>query len=187
MKKLPNHTALKEWASVISALQTGEQICILRKGGIADSRFAIEAEQFYLFPTYLHQKENQFKPEGRDHFAQTDRESEPAIVTISSWADVVRSWTISDLAALDRIEPLFIFTRETLDERFRFRADQKLQLLALRVWRLQSPVEVVNSSAYAGCRSWISLDDEIDTSLSSQTVEELALVARIEQVDFLLA
>ena len=40
--------ALKEWASVCSALETGRQIILLRKGGIHESggEFEVENRQF---------------------------------------------------------------------------------------------------------------------------------------------
>ena len=44
MTKLPNHTALKEWASAIDALGRGAQVILIRKGGIADPTFGVEAE-----------------------------------------------------------------------------------------------------------------------------------------------
>jgi len=187
MRKLLNHAALKEWASVISALQTGEQILLLRKGGIADTSFTLESREFYLFPTYLHQKEKQFKSEGRHHFVENNMDAEPTEVTISSWAEVVDSWTIPHIDILGRLEPLFIFTHDTLEERFRFRSNQQLRLVALRVWQLQSPVVVRNRPEYAGCRSWISLDDEIDVSRSSPALEESELRTRIAEVASLLA
>jgi len=48
MKKLANHTALKEWSTVIDALGRGDQVILIRKGGIADPSFGVEAVQFYL-------------------------------------------------------------------------------------------------------------------------------------------
>ena len=59
MKTLPNHTALKEWQSVIAALGRGDQIILIRKGGIADAGFAVEANRFYLFPTKFHESGGQ--------------------------------------------------------------------------------------------------------------------------------
>src|SRR5713101_2916398 len=55
MNKLPNHAALKEWASAIAALGRGEQVILIRKGGIADPKFGLEAQRFYLFPTNFHE------------------------------------------------------------------------------------------------------------------------------------
>src|SRR6476469_947176 len=56
---LPNPLAiaLKEWATVCHALETGRQMLLLRKGGIyeAAGEFELENPQFLLFPTYLHQ------------------------------------------------------------------------------------------------------------------------------------
>ncbi|MGI0069964.1 MAG: DUF1802 family protein, partial [Nitrosopumilaceae archaeon] len=49
--------ALKEWATVVKALENGNQTVLLRKGGIleAASGFTLEAKKFALFPTYEHQ------------------------------------------------------------------------------------------------------------------------------------
>jgi len=46
--------ALKEWATVVKALENGDQTIILRKGGILEtsSGFKIESKKFFLFPTY---------------------------------------------------------------------------------------------------------------------------------------
>src|SRR6266852_1913065 len=107
MMKLPNHTALKEWANAIEALGKGEQVILIRKGGIADPTFGVEAERFYLFPTYFHQAE---KP------------SDPRIA-ITHWCEVVRTWRVRDLDVLYRLEPFVIFPRDALEERYRFRTD----------------------------------------------------------------
>ena len=57
--KLPNHTTLKEWSTVIDALSRGEQVILIRKGGIADPKFGVEADRFYLYPTYFHQQKSE--------------------------------------------------------------------------------------------------------------------------------
>ena len=46
MNKLPNHTALKEWSNVVQALGSGEQVLLIRKGGIADPSFGLDADRF---------------------------------------------------------------------------------------------------------------------------------------------
>ena len=50
--------ALKEWATVVKALEQGKQTVILRKGGILEtaSGFNIESKKFFLFPTWEHQE-----------------------------------------------------------------------------------------------------------------------------------
>jgi hypothetical protein len=171
MGKLPNHTALKEWASVIEALGRGEQIVLIRKGGIADPHFGLEADRFYLFPTNFH--------EGRD---------EPTgSIPITHWASVIRSWKVRDLDTLHRLEPFVVFDRATLDTRFRFRSDQAINVIAVRVFRLPKAVPVQARSEYDGCRSWISIEEEIDVDGSTPVLSDADLRARIESIDALLA
>src|SRR5688500_294159 len=86
-------TALKEWATVCHALETGRQVILLRKGGIYESagEFQLEHRQFLLFPTYLHQNANMLKPEERAGLEQ--RDAEPAQVRLSAAGvvtDIVR-------------------------------------------------------------------------------------------------
>lgn len=57
--------ALKEWATVCHALESGRQMVLLRKGGVSDAggTFEVKHPQFLLFPTYLHQNLTMLKPE----------------------------------------------------------------------------------------------------------------------------
>jgi hypothetical protein len=171
MGKLPNHTALKEWASVIEALGRGEQIVLIRKGGIADPHFGLEADRFYLFPTNFH--------EGRDEPAES--------VPITHWASAIRTWKVRDLDTLHRLEPFVLFDRATLDTRFRFRSDQAINVIAVRVFRLPKAVAIQARSEYDGCRSWISIEEEIETDGSTPVLPDADLRARIESIDALLA
>jgi hypothetical protein len=171
MNKLANHTALKEWASVIEALDRGEQVVLIRKGGLADPTFGLEADRFYLFPTNYHDAGG----------------GEPTHVPITHWAEVVRTWQVRDLETLHRLEPLVALDRATLDTRYKFRPDQAINVIAVRAWRLAKPVRVAMTEAYAGCRSWVSLDEEIDVDGSLPALGDAELLAKIESVDALLA
>ncbi|HEV7922137.1 MAG TPA: DUF1802 family protein, partial [Thermoanaerobaculia bacterium] len=75
MNKLADHTALKEWSTVIDALGRGEQIILIRKGGIADPKFGLEADRFYLYPTFFHNADG----------------AVPESVTITHWAEAVKT------------------------------------------------------------------------------------------------
>ena len=168
--KLPNHTALKEWATVIEALGRGEHILLIRKGGIADPTFGVEAERFYLFPTWFH----------------TGSGEPPQSVTITHWAEVVKTWRLRDSELLYALEPFTVMDRANLETRYRFREDQALHLLAVRAWRLPKPVTIALTPAYAGCRSWVSIDDEIDVDGSVPALSEEMLTSRIEEVGAVL-
>ena len=171
MNKLPNHTALKEWASVIAALGRGEQIVLIRKGGIADPKFGLEAERFYLFPTNFHEGGGQ----------------PPTAVPISHWCEAVRTWEVRDLDALLRLEPLVAFDRKTIETRYRFRPDRAAHVIAVRTWALPKSVTVPLTDAYAGCRSWVSLDEEIDIDGSRAVLTNEQLQSKIDQVSSLLS
>ena len=169
--KLPNHTALKEWSNVVDALGRGRQIILIRKGGIADPSFGLDADRFYLYPTYFHQGEAEARPS----------------VSITHWCEVVRTWTIRELEQLERLEPLVVMPRETLEARYRFRPDQALYVIAVRTWELARPAQVRFRDSYGGCLSWISIDDEIDIEGSRRVMSDAELQEKIEQVDALLA
>lgn len=171
MRKLANHTALKEWSNVIDSLGRGEQVVLIRKGGIADPTFGVEAQAFYLYPTFFHQGESEPRPS----------------VTITHWAEVVRTWRVADLEQLAKLEPLVAIPRETLDARYRFRPDQALHVIGVRVWKLAAPAEVRFVEEYAGCRSWLSVDEEIDTAGSTPVLTDEALRRRLDAVDGVLA
>ena len=171
MNKLPNHTALKEWSSVIAALGDGQQVVLIRKGGIADPTFGVEAEKFYLYPTYFHQGENEARP----------------FVDITHWCEAVRTWSVRDVDALQRLESVVVIPRETLEARYRFRADQALHVIGVRVFRLPHPQRIPFRDAYAGCRSWLSVEEEIDVAGSSPVLAERALATKLAAVDALLA
>ena len=171
MNILPNHTALKEWASVIAALGRGEQAILIRKGGIADSAFGLEANRFYLFPTNFHEGGGQA----------------PSSVLITHWCDVVRTWEVGDLEPLLRLAPLVLFDRATLEQRYRFRPDRAIYVIAVRTFELRKPAEVEMKEEYGGCRSWISVDEDIDVDGSRPVLSDPELQAGIETVDALLA
>jgi hypothetical protein len=171
MNKLPNHTSLKEWASAIDALGRGEQVILIRKGGIADPTFGVEAERFYVYPTYFH---------------QPDRAPADDSVDITHWCEVVRTWRVHEFDTLLRLAPHVVFPADTLRERYRFRPDQALHIIGVRTWRLAQPARIAAKAEYAGCRSWVSIDDEIDVRGSIAALDDAALHAKLDDIDALL-
>jgi hypothetical protein len=167
MNKLPNHTALKEWSNVVAALGRGEQVILIRKGGIADPSFGIEAERFYLYPTYFHQGESDARP----------------TVTISHWCEVVRTWTVRESAQLARLETLVVLPRETLDARYRFRPDQSLYVLGVRTFELLHPMEIRFNETYGGCKSWVSVDEEVAIDGSKPVLSDAELAEKLAGVE----
>jgi len=153
--------ALKEWASVIEALADGEQILIMRKGGIVEETrdFRLVSPSFYLMPTYEHQRPELLKPAFRQLVDRTnagwDEQSET--VGIGYYAEAVRDLEVHDQVQLDKLRDFHIWTDTFAEERLRWKRKQPLHVLLLRVYRLEQPVEIPLLDAYTGCKSWVTL------------------------------
>src|SRR6516164_8801146 len=129
--------ALKEWAVVCKALAEGRQALILRKGGIAESGgdFQLEQTRFWLFPTYMHQQAAALKPEALPllHRAELERPPE-GVVRLSHFAEVAGVYQLHDIVGALLLDPLHIWTQETVQARFTYRRPG-LYVLAVRVYQ----------------------------------------------------
>jgi hypothetical protein len=155
--------ALKEWAVVCAALESGRQMILLRKGGIyeAAGEFELENPQFLLFPTYLHQNATMLKPESQCGVAPVN--VEPGQITLSSVGSVTDILPLRDPSQMDAIEDQHIWAKPLIDMRFNYKPQNPLYLLLVRVYRLACPETVANTPAYAGCKSWVPLEVPVET------------------------
>jgi hypothetical protein len=155
--------ALKEWAVVCSALGEGRQIILLRKGGIYESggEFEIEHRQFLLFPTYLHQNAEMLREKERGGLTVVS--AEPQKIQISLGGEITDIVAMKDRESMDRLEEEHIWSSKLIDMRFNYRPENPLYLLLVRAFRLGSAVMVENTPAYAGCKSWVPLENGVDT------------------------
>src|SRR5256885_1517560 len=158
------NVALKEWASVCSALEEGRQIILLRKGGILEAigGFELEHPQFFLFPTYLHQNAQMLKEPERKRLVAL--KEEPAQIVLSSAATVTDIIRLRDRGQMDRLDQEHIWTSPLIDMRFNYRPQNPLYLLLLRVYRLAEPITIQNTPEYAGCKSWVPLTKQFDAA-----------------------
>lgn len=166
MVKLPSslNVALKEWATVCHALETGRQMILLRKGGIyeAAGEFEVEHPAFLLFPTYLHQKPDQLKPEARPTYAPHARE--PQTIAIAGAAIVSEIVRLHSRGQMDGLDGEHIWLPPLIDMRFGYRPENPLYLLLVRAYRLSETVTIQNTPAYAGCKSWVPLVEATSTA-----------------------
>jgi hypothetical protein len=170
--------ALKEWASVCHALETGRQMLLLRKGGIyeAAGEFELENPQFLLFPTYLHQNLAMLKPADQAGFEP--RSAEPAQIRISCAGEVTDIVQLKSRAQMDALEAEHVWTPPLIDMRFNYKPQNPLYLMLVRAYRLPEPVVVENTPAYAGCKSWVPLDEPINTDGTAAVLDDTAYEAR---------
>lgn len=181
------HTGLKEWATVVDALASGRQILILRKGGILEqsvkNRFSITHDQFVFFPTYLHQSRAQLKPE----IAMEPANTEPGEVRLGVAGEVTDILKVQSRAAIDRLDDQHIWMPALIDMRFNYKPLNPLYLVLVRAYQLPRSVTVINSPAFAGCKSWVPLDNAIDTRGAAQALDDAAYTIRRQAILDLLA
>lgn len=160
------NVALKEWAVVIEALAQGRQRFLLRKGGIAEGRggFEVRHREFLLYPTWEHQQIESVRPEFHELFKQT-RPKQPGIVRFRYLARVTD--VLEAPPSIEGMQPLagdHIWTPAYLEMRYSYRPERPLFVLFLRLYRLEAEGEMPEIRRYAGCRSWVTLDEEIETA-----------------------
>ena len=172
--------ALKEWAAVVGALVAGQQVLVLRKGGIAEAGFAVKARQFYLMPTRFHQTAEKLRSEA-EGFLDLEVSSGVSMEAIARVEDV---FEVADGATLEELAPHTPLSVEELRRRYTLRPDQALFGLLLRVHRLERAFTLPWHKSYGGCRSWVPLREPPDLSvgvaaLSDRAFFEAAQLVRV--------
>lgn len=155
-------TAFKEWDAVCAALASGRQSLILRKGGIDEGPggFAPEHAVFWLYPTNVHQGQQGVKPE--EAYASSLSAVSENVVPIEYLAAVALIGRVERLEDLSALDPLHIWTQETVERRFHYR-QPGLWVLGVRVHRLPAPLQLGVTPEFVGCKSWVPLGVEIAT------------------------
>jgi len=177
--------ACKEWATIVHALLSGEQVLDVRKGGLHEDgrHFAVRATRFWLYPTAEHQRGELLKAPYRPwlELAPAAPVGEP--VLIPGWADVVRVATVTEPEQLDAIASKLIWTSEYAASRLKWKRRDPLRVLAVRAHRLVEPVTVPWRDGYGGCTSWVELDGLPDDPAALESVPALSDVAFAARLD----
>ncbi len=145
----------------VAALAAGDQVLIVRKGGIGEKRFELPHPAFYLFPTYAHQRPELVKPAARERFADPlALREDPERLPLAVYAQLVGSHPIADPDALAAIDHLHVLTADYAEERLRWRRKHPLWAAVLRVWTVEEP-PVLDALEHGGCVSWVDLPESI--------------------------
>ena len=156
--------ALKEWAVVVRALESGQQLVILRKGGISEvgNEFRIEFPEFLFYHTYEHQKAESLVPAFASLLTETLEEMPPPdVVRVRTFAQVTHSFDILTEEQVSALRSYHIWSDAYTLDRLHWRPAKPLAALALRVYRLPSAIELPFQSSYRGCTSWVTLERDI--------------------------
>jgi hypothetical protein len=165
------HT-LKEWAVAVRALERGETALVVRKGGIREKAFAVTDRRFLLLPGYEHQRPELLKPEYRRLMREIPDLTDDGPLRFTSFAEVKGAYEISEPESLKAIGPHHMWSPEYAESRFRWRPKKPLTVLVLRTHLLPEPVELPYSEAYAGCKSWIELEEPVSTAGSRPALDD---------------
>jgi hypothetical protein len=165
------HT-LKEWAVAVRALERGATALVVRKGGIREKAFAVADRRFLLLPGYEHQRPELLKPEYRQLMREIPDLTDDGPLRFTSFAEVKGAYEISEPESLEAIGPHHMWTPEYAGSRFRWRPKKPLTALVLRTHLLPEPVELPYSEAYAGCKSWIELEEPVSAAGSRPALDD---------------
>ncbi len=169
--------AFKEWAVIVDALGRGEQILILRKGGISEGRggFQMEHPRFLLFPTLYHQQRESVIPAAQARYDQiAPGFPPPEILRLEYFAEVAACRRLESLSAASALRDEHCWRDEVIADRFDWGREKNIFAIAVRVHRLPRPVELPMSPAYGGCKSWIDLDRDIPVDGATPVLDQAA-------------
>ena len=159
-QKIGPSTAFKEWAVICRALITGRQDIILRKGGIVEpgGSFQLLADEFYLFPTFVHQSKDHLIPSAQDLLITIDEDRPPeGTVEFRHRIHVTESFTICEPDELAALRPRHVWSDAIVTERFH-RWEQNLHVMVVTVHPVTPAICIPWEDSYSGCKSWITFD-----------------------------
>lgn len=157
------YPALKEWAPIVSALEDGSQTIVVRKGGIREPLFVPREKTFLLFPTSFHTNLELLSPEAQERYNHdvTFDVKDFSDLEFRCLAEVTGVWTTYDPCVLEATSEFHVYGKGFLDKRLRWRADQPLTLMELRLWQLkESALRIKNAESFYGCFSWLDIPVE---------------------------
>jgi hypothetical protein len=167
--------AFKEWAVVVDALGRGDQIILLRKGGLREGRggFQVEQTEFLLFPTLFHQQRESVLPAAQMRFDEIAPHLPGPETLRVEYVCRLADWRL--LESLDETKALrgqHIWRDEVIAERFDWGRAQQIHALAVRVLRLPERIDLPMTKAYGGCKSWVELEREIDAREAKPVLDD---------------
>ena len=173
--------ALKEWATVITALENGDQTVLLRKGGILETKsgFKVEDNKFALFPTYEHQDNSSLKSQFYRYLADV-REQKPrdGFNRITSYAEVLAEHDVYSMEKMEKLSDFHIWSDSYMVERMNWMPEKPMTAIFLKVYKV-APTEIPVLPEYSGCKSWIELN--VNTEPGSAVLNETELQQKLSE------
>lgn len=176
--------AFKEWAVVVDALGHGEQILILRKGGISEKRdgFQVEHPEFLLLPTLYHQQRESVIAPAQARFDQLAHALPPSEIARLEYYAVVTHWRLLESrSAAESLRGQHIWSDTVIANRYDWGRAKNIHALALRVHRLPRVIELPMLPQYGGCTSWVELERDIPVAGGQPVLDQAAYDRKVQQ------
>jgi len=178
-------TVLKEWATVLEAMGRGEQVVLIRKGGVIEpgSGFELRAETFIFSPTFEHQAVAFLREPFRAYFeAAAARRAPAGQLRFELAGRVAWSTRTTDAGCVPRLAAAHIYNEAFVAQRLKWQPDQPLAVVAVRVYRLAAPVQVPAAPSYAGCTSWVELEAEVPLIGATPVMDDARFAQKLHEV-----
>ncbi|MEG4028402.1 MULTISPECIES: DUF1802 family protein [unclassified Microcoleus] len=181
--------ALKEWNVAVNALEQGQTIVLLRKGGIREQagQFNVTDKQVLLYPTFEHQQPGLLKPEFAHQVKTVESGWHPEVIRIGSWAEITDVFLVAWEPAITALFPYHIWNENFVSDRLKWKQAQPIYILLLRAYRLAQSREIPYIPEYGGCRSWIDLADAISLEGSQAVLSDREYIERSNEIRNLIA
>ena len=177
--------ALKEWAVTVKALDRGEQVMLLRKGGIREEGkdFRVLYPEFLLYPTFEHQKDELLQKKYRQDLCQVLSEAHGRdTITFSHWAGVEEVIELTEQDKLDTLSPYHIWSDDYAQKRLHWKPRSPLSVMLLRLYLLEEPQTVPYLPGYGGCKSWVELSEGVSLSHLTPVLTEEDFRSKVGEV-----
>ena len=177
--------ALKEWAVTVRALAQGQQVLLLRKGGIHEEGkdFRVIHPEFVLYPTYEHQREDLLKTEHQPTLARLLEESpQSEAITFTHFGKVEELMEVLDQDKVDDLSPHHIWTNAYAQSRLHWKPMLPLSIMLLRVYRMEQPVTVPFIPEYRGCTSWVDIIPRVGLGNLTPVLSDEEFQRRVDEI-----
>ena len=180
--------ALKEWSATIDALASGDQLFLLRKGGIRETNrhFELPHRRFLLYPTHFHEANLLLKPNFQ-HLVDSKDSIARETVVFKAFAEVADVLSVNDADALDALSELHIWSDEFVTKRIAWKPRHAADLIVLKTYTLTTPVRLPVEPHHKGCKSWVEIDPSIEIAGSKPAVPEPEWVDHAQRIRLLLS
>ena len=108
-------------------------------------------------------------------------------VTFSHYAEMTDAIRVESLSALRALRGEHIWSDATVEERFSRWGKDGAYVMTVRVHRLPEPVTIDVKDRYAGCKSWVDLDEDVDVAGAVPVLTDDAFGERCAAVKKILA